>query len=406
MINKFTSLPIFNAFYYKNFSLLLLTTVAFSVGHFMMMVALGWLVLEMTDSPFSLGTVWAARSAPFLIFGIFAGALADKVDRRRLLIITFILLAVCALVMGILISRSWIQLWHILLITFIIGLVMTFNMTARQTFVVDIVGSKDAMSALSMNAAAMRVTGIFGGVVAGLVIKLFGIDWCFYIMFISYLVGILILLFIREVTIKTIPKRQSIQKYFVEGLRIIQKNQIVLTLMIMSIICETMGFSYQVVLPIFARDILGVSAIGLGMLTMAQSVGALIGVLCLASLGDYQHKGQLILGVFLFFGIFLLLFSQSPWYLTSLVLIGVVGAVAAAFDTMQHTLLQLNVNDEQRGRAMGIWMLSIGFMPVGSIMIGAIAGIIGAQFALTINGAVIILAFIILLLSVPGLKRA
>ncbi len=405
MISKIISLPIFKAFHYRNFPLVFLTTVTFSVGHFMMMVALGWLVLEMTDSPFSLGAVWAARSAPFLIFGVFAGAVADKIDRRKLLIFTFIMLAAYAFLMGILISKAWIQVSYILLITFIIGSIMTFNMTATQAFVVDIVGPEDAMSALSMNAAAMRITGIFGGAAAGWVIKLLGVDWCFYIMGISYLLGIILLLFIRGVVMKAAPKRQSIRANFMEGLQIIRTNQIVLTLMVISIICEVLGFSYQVVLPIFARDILKVGAVGLGMLITTQSVGALIGVLFLASLGDYKHKGRLILGIFLFFGVFLVLFSQSPWYLVSLFLIGVVGAVAAAFDTMQHTLLQLNVTDEQRGRAMGIWMLSIGFMSVGSIAIGAIAALIGAQLAISINGVVIIVAFVILSMSVSRLKR-
>ncbi|MFC2005154.1 MFS transporter [Chloroflexota bacterium] len=395
----------FKAFHYRIFPLVFLSTVTFSVGFFMMMVALGWLVLEITNSPFSLGVVWAARSAPFLIFGVFAGAVADKIDRRKLLIFTFVMLAACAFFMGILISRAWIQLWNILLITFIIGSIMTFSITTTQAFIVDIVGSEDAMGALSMNAAAMRITGIVGGVAAGWVIKLLGVDWCFYIMCISYLVGIIILLFMRGVIIKVTPKRQSIQANFMEGLQIIRTNQIVLTLMVMSIICEVLGFSHQVVLPVFARDILKVGAVGLGMLITAQSVGALIGVLCLASLGDYQHKGRLILGIFLFFGVLLVLFSQSTWYLASLLLIGVVGAVAAAFDTMQHTLLQLNVTDEQRGRAMGIWMLSIGFMPLGSMAIGTIAALIGAQLALSINGAVIILVFVILLVSVPRLKR-
>ena len=405
MISRIIRLQIFKAFHYRNFPLVFLSTVAYSTGFFIMMVALGWLILEMTNSPLSLGMVWAARSGPFLIFGIFAGAVADKIDRRRLLILTFIMLAVCAFFMGILISRGWIQLWSILLVTFIIGSIMTFNMTTRQAFVVDIVGPEDAMSALSMNAAAMRIAGIFGSIAAGWVIELLGVDWCFYIMCVSYLIGIIILLCIRGVVTKTGSGQQSIRANFLEGLQIIRTNQTVLTLMVMAIICEVLGFSYQVVLPVFARDILKIGAVGLGTLSMASSIGALAGVLTLASLGNYKHKGWLILIVFLFFGAFLVLFSQSPWYLVSLFLIGIVGAVSGAFDAMQHTLLQLNVADEQRGRAMGMWMLSIGFMPIGSIAIGAIAALVGAQLAVSINGIVIIATFVILAIFVSSLRR-
>ncbi len=405
MISKIASLQILRVFRHRNFLLVFLTTVTFSLGHFMMMVTLGWLVLEMTDSPLSLGMVWAARSSPFLIFGIVAGAIADKVDRRRFLIWTFIMLAAFSFLMGVLISKAWIQMWHILFLTFIMGSIMTFNMTTHQAFVVDIVGPEDAMSALSMNAVAMRITGIFGGVAAGWVIEVLNVGWSFYIMFISYLVGIIILLFIRGTAIKVDSEQQSIQGNFVEGLQIIRTNQIVLTLMIMAIICEILGFSYQVVLPIFARDILKVGAIGLGMLYTAQSVGALLGVLFLASLGNYKHKGKLILGIFLSFGIALVLFSQSPWYLVSLLLVSIVGVVSAAFDAMQHTLLQLNVADEQRGRAMGLWMLSIGFLPVGSMAIGAIAALIGVQLVLSINGIAIIVISVILAVFVPRLRK-
>lgn len=405
MVSKVTSLQLFKAFHHRHFPLVFLATVTFSVGHFMMMVTLGWLVLEMTNSPFSLGMLWAARSSPFLIFGILAGAIADKVDRRRLLIWTFIALAACAFLMGVLISKNWIQVWHIFLLTFIIGSIMAFNMTARQALVVDIVGLEDAMSALSMNAAAMRTVGIFSGVAAGLVIEFLGAEWSFYIMGISYLVGIIVLLYIRGIVMKVSPSQQSIWGNFVEGLQIIRKNRIVLILMVIAIACEIFGFSYQVILPVFARDILKVGAVGLGMLFTAQSVGALLGVIALASLGNYKYKGRLILGIFLFFGVFLVLFSQSPWYLVSLLLVSIIGAIAAAFDTMQHTTLQLNVANEQRGRAVGMWLLSIGFMPVGSIAIGAIATLIGAQLALSINGITIVVLFFILVAFVPRLRR-
>ena len=371
-----------------------------------MMVALGWLVLEMTDSPLSLGMVWAMRSAPYLIFGMLAGAVADKVDRRRLLILVFSVLAAGAFLMGTLISNGWIQLWHIFLFSFIVGSITTFAMTARQAFVVDIVGREDTMTALSMNAVAMRVMGVFGGVAAGVVIELLGVAWPFYIMVISYLLGLIALLGIRGVTKEAGSGQESIRRNFVEGLKIIYQNQIVRALMVMAIICEIFGFSYLVVLPVFARDILKVGAVGLGMLNSAQSAGGLLAALALASLSNYKRKGWLILGIFLFFGVFLVLFSQSPWYLVSLIFVGIVGGMAAAFDTMQHTMLQLNVAEEQRGRAMGIWQLSIGFGPVGHLAVGAIAALLGAQLALSINGIAIVAIFFILVVFVGRLRRA
>lgn len=406
IVSRVASLQMFRGFHYRNFRLVFLSTITMSVGNFMMMVAMGWLVLEMTDSPLSLGMVWAARSAPHLLFGMIAGAVADKVDRRKLLIGAFITLAVCAFTMGVLISKGWIELWHVLLLTFIIGSISTFDFVARQALVVDIVGTEDTMSAISMNAVAMRVMGVFGGAAAGMIIELFGVAWPFYIMAICYVLGIVIFLFIRGVVRRFSLEQQSIWGGFVEGLQIIRKNQIVLVLVVMAIVCEFFGFSHMVVLPIFARDILNVGAAGLGMLSAVQSGGALLAALALASLGNYKHKGRLILGFFLFFGVFLVLFAQSPWYLVSLLLMGMIGAMAAAFDAMQHTMLQLNVADEQRGRAMGAWQLSIGFGVAAYMLIGALATLLGAPLTLSIYGIAIVAVFIILAVFVPRLRRA
>ena len=170
-------------------------------------------------------------------------------------------------------------------------------------------------------------------------------------------------------------------------------------------VCEILGFSYMVILPVFARDVLQVGALGLGTFSTATSVGGLLAGLALASLGNYKHKGRLMLGIFLSFGVFLILFSQSPWYPVSLVLIMMVGAMAAGMDAMGHTILLLNVAEEQRGRAMGVWMTAIGFGPIGSITIGAVASVLGAPLAVTINGSLMLVAFFVLLFLTPRLRR-
>ena len=406
MMNRVAHLQMLRAFHHRDYAPVFLSTVTMSIGRFMMMVTLSWLVLEMTDSPLSLGMVWAMRSAPNLIFGMLAGAVADKVDRRKLLIWAFAVLMACAISMGILISKDLIQLWHILLFSFLIGSITTFAITACQAFVVDIVGLEDAMTALSMNAVAMRSMGVFGGFVAGVVIELLGVAWPFYIMVVGYVFGLIALLFVRGVVQKAGSGQESIRSTFVGGLRIIFQNQIVRILMMMAIICEIFGFSYLVVLPIFARDTLDVGVIGLGMLNSMQAVGGLLAALVLASLGNYRYKGWLILGVFLVFGVSLVCFSQSPWYLTSLLLVGIIGAMAAAFDALQHNMLQLNVSEEQRGRAVGIWQLSIGFGPVGHLAVGAVATLFGAQLALSVNGITIAAIFFILVVFVSKLRRA
>ena len=158
-----------------------------SLGMYMSFVALGWLVLEMTDSPLSLGLVWATRSSPNLLFGIMAGTIADRFDRRKILIMALIILASLAFLMGLLSTRQDIELWQILGITFLMGMVNVVVFPARLSLVVDIVGREGAMHAISINSVGMRIIGIFGGAAGGFVIEYFGIKWAFFIMTAGYL---------------------------------------------------------------------------------------------------------------------------------------------------------------------------------------------------------------------------
>jgi predicted MFS family arabinose efflux permease len=183
------------------------------------------------------------------------------------------------------------------------------------------------------------------------------------------------------------------------------KNRVVLALMVMAAACEMFGFSYSVLIPVFARDVLGVGAVGLGMFSTVRSVGGLVAGLVLASLGDYKYKGRILLGLFLTFGVSLILFANSSWYPLSLFFIGIVGITAAGHDAMQHILFQLNVTEEQRGRAMGIWQLSIGFGVLGSIALGALAETLGAPLAQSIYGAVMVVIFVLLVWIVPKLRK-
>ncbi len=398
---KTKALRIFNS---GNFSLLFLTSVAISVGNVLMMVALGWLVLELTGSSLSLGIVWTSRSLPNMIFGLLAGSLADKFNKRNLLVWSFSILSVCSLAVGLLITFNMIQLWHVIVLTFLIGTLMTFDGATRQAFVVDLVDQTDTMSAISVNAFGMRMMGVFGGAVAGFIIEIWGTEWAFYLKFATYLIAIAIILFIKN--LKPLDsKKQSIQGNFLEGLNIIRQNQVVLALMVMATACEILGFSHKVVTPIFARDILNVGAIGLGMFSTATSIGGLLALIVLVLLGDYRHKGRIMLGVFLFFGILLILFSFSPWYPASLILIGLVGAMAASHDALQHTILQLNVAQEQRGRAIGLWQMSIGLGPVGMLTLGWMADLLGAPIALGSFGFMMIIIFFILIIFFTKLHK-
>jgi len=395
----------FSPFNMKGFSLLFLTTIATALGDMFMDVSSGWLVLELTDSPLSLGLFWAVRSSPNLLFGMVGGATADKMDRRRLLIICYILYALCGLAFGFLIISGQIQLYHALALIFIRGIIRTFENPSRQSFIVDLVGRDKAMSGISLNAVGMRGIGIVGGALAGLIIELFGKEWPFFVLSGLFTVSILFVGLIRGVETKRAAQQLSVWRNLKEGIQIVRNNKVVLALMFMAATCEMFGFSYPVLVPVFARDILKVGAVGNGMMNALRSGGGLVASLALVSLGDFRHKGKLLLGAFLMFGVGLILYANSPVYALALFFIGIVGISAAGHDAMSQILLQLNVSEEQRGRAMGIWQLGIGFGVVGSMTLGALAEVYGAVFAQSVFGGIMVFIVALLYVSVPRLKE-
>ena len=389
----------------KSFSLIFLTTVSASLGDMLMDVSSGWLVLDLTDSPLSLGLFWAVRSSPNLLFGMVGGATADKMDRKRLLITCYSLYAVCGFLFGFLIMSGRIRLYHALALIFIRGIIRTFESPARQSFIVDIVGRDNAMNGISLNAVGMRGVGILGGAMAGLIIELFGKEWPFFVLSGVFTVAILLVGFIRGVRIKRVAQELTIWRNILGGIQIVRNNRVVLALMMMAATCEMFGFSFPVLVPVFARDVLKVGAVGMGMINAFRSGGGLLAGLMLASLGDFKHKGRLLLGVFLMFGVGLVLYANSPIYALTLVFMGIIGMSAAGHDAMSQVLLQLNVEEEQRGRAMGIWQLSIGFGVIGSMTLGTLAEIYGASLAQSAFGGIMVLIAAMMYVTVPKLKE-
>jgi MFS family permease len=389
----------------KGFSLLFLTTVSASLGDMFMDVSSGWLVLELTNSPLSLGLFWAVRSSPNLLFGMVGGATADKMDRRKLLIICYTLYVFCGLVFGFLIISGLIQLYHALALIFIRGIIRTFENPSRQSFIVDIVGRANAMNGISLNAVGMRGIGIVGGALAGLIIELFGKEWPFFVLSGLFLVSVFLVASINNVVTKRVAQQLSVWRNLEEGIQIVSQNKVVLALMLMAATCEMFGFSFPVLVPVFARDILKVGAIGNGMINAFRSGGGLLASLALASLGDSRHKGKLLLVMFLMFGVGLILYANTPIYVFALIFMGMVGVSAAGHDAMSQILLQLNVDEEQRGRAMGMWQLSIGFGIIGSMTLGSLAEAYGAILAQSVFGGLMVLIVVLMYLTVPKLKE-
>jgi MFS family permease len=382
-----------------------LTTILVSFSDFLMDVSSGWLVLDLTDSPLSLGLFFAVRSFPNLLFGMVGGAVTDKMDRRQLLMVCYSLYSIMGVTIGYLISTGSIMLWHALILIFTRGVVRTFEGPARQSFIVDIVGRENAMNGISINAIGMRGAGILSGVAAGILIDWFGEEWPFYTLTIVFAVGFGIIASIQGVTINRKSQRLSVWTNLVEGFRIVKENRVVLILMIMASTCEMFGFSFMVLVPVFARDVLKVGAVGMGMINAFRSGGGLIAGFFLSTLGDFKLKGKLTMLVYMTFGMGLIMYANSHVYPMALAFIGIVGISAAAHDAMSQILLQLNVEEDQRGRSMGIWQLSIGFGVVGTYILGVLAENYGVIFAQSLFGVIMVIIILFIYFFMPKLKE-
>jgi predicted MFS family arabinose efflux permease len=293
-----------------------------------------------------------------------------------------------------------IQLWQIFMFIFVTSSLKTFDMTARQTLVVDVVGRDQVVRSIALNSVGLRMMGLIGGAAAGVLISVWNTASPFYLMSVCYGIGFVFLWMIRPEKTqndKDTVRQASLWAHYREGFTIIRQNRVIAVLVAIAILCEVFGFSYQVLLPLFARDVLNVGAVGLGAFTAAQSLGGLIATLALTAGSQGHAKGRLLLILYCLFGATLLLFAQSSTYFFSLFIICLIGGIAATFDAMQHILLQLNVAEEQRGRAMGIWQVSIGFGPIGHVFLGFLAAGMGPMLALTINGVLLLSTFLVIL---------
>ncbi len=395
----------FSALRYPNFRWFWLSTALWAMGRWMEMVALGWLVLELTNSPLILGVVMACRGIPMLLLGAFGGIIADRLNRRIILIVAQTSLGLLALLMALLITTGGIHIWHVTIITLLAGAVTALSMPARQALLFDIVGRSNLLNATAMNRIAMDATRIIGPALGGGAIILGGTSGSFYLMGISYIASVVVILMMGQRSSSPVGGRSSAWQNFKVGLKYIQSNHTVLLLLSMEIVIDTFAFSYYSMLPVFAHDILGVGAAGLGFLMSASGVGALFGLLVVATLGDFKYKGPLLLGTCFSFGVMLIFFAASTSYPISIALLIGAGAASAVYDTVMATLLQTIVPDEMRGRVLGTYVLTWGMAPLGGIPAGAVANFLGANFAIAIGGAIVGIYALIIASRASSVRR-
>ena len=390
---------------YPDFRVLWLSTVSNQLGWGMQQVLLGWLVFEMTDSAGMVGAIFAARSAPNLVVGLVAGSITDRFDRRLIMRLSCTaMLALCLLVSWLLFA-GYLTIWMLLAATFFLGAAQAFYMTSRQVYVYDIVGGHRAINGIALVSLAQWIGGIIGSLATGGLIAWQGPAAAFLVMGLTYAVGIIIMRRLMHAGASAPLVREPIVENLFNYFRALKNNRVMLSLIISTAGAEVLGFSHQVMLPILAREVLGVGALGLGLLTAFRFLGSALGVFTVATMERVRRKGVVLLCVIGTFGVGEILLGQAPFFWLAVICVMFINLLASATDILHHTLLQLSVSNEQRGRAMGSWIFGIGMAPVGQLEVGFLAGETNSRTALLVNGAALIVLASVMGVLMPRLRR-
>ena len=370
--------PIFRALRHRNYRLFFIGQLISLTGTWMQSVAQGWLVLRLSDSPAMLGLVAAAASLPVLLLSLPAGALTDRVSKHRLLLVSQVVAMALAAVLAGLTLTERIEVWHVVVLATLLGVVTAFEGPARQAFTVEMVGREDLLNAIALNSSIFNAARTVGPAVAGVVVALIGEGLAFAMNAASFVFVIASLLLMRLSPFRP-PSGVQRRGQLREGLRYIQNEPRVRALLIQAAAISLFCFAYIPLLPVFARDILHVGASGLGMLSAVSGLGALTAALMLAQFGDALPRGRLVRLAALLQPGLLIAFSASRWLPLSLLLIGIAGWAGVTTMALTNTLIQAIVPDLLRGRVMSVFtLLLMGLSPMSGMLVGGLAQVVGS----------------------------
>jgi MFS family permease len=387
---------------HRDYQLLFTGTFFTQSGQWMQYVAVGWLILDMTGSGFYLGLAGFLRSVPQLFFSIPGGLLADRVDRRKLMSTFQGIAAALTFVLALLIASGQVQVWQVLLLTFLIGCAMAMVFPVRQTLVPNAVPREALANAVALNSANNNVTRTAGPALAGALIALVGVPICFFIQAFG-----LLLAFWTSVAMR-VPARADVRQNsalgdLAEGWRYIRSTPPVWGLLLSAMVPTVLGMPYMALLPLFARD-LEIGASGLGLLMTIMGLGSISGSIFVGYLGDFRGKGPAMLASAGLFGISLLALAVSGHLYAALASLFAAGFTSAFYQATNNTLLQTSVPDQLRGRVISAYILTWGMMPLGTLPLGWLADSTGAPFAVALAGSLVVLFSLAVTWRLPQMR--
>jgi MFS family permease len=393
------------AFRHRDFRLFFAGQLTSLVGTWMQTVAQSWLVYRLTGSATLLGIVGFSSQFPVLILAPIAGAVADRYPRRRSMLAIQTAAMLLAFPLAALTLSNRIQVWHIIVLAVLLGIVNAFDIPVRQSFVAEMVGRDDLINAIALNSSMMNGARIIGPAIAGVVVAAVGEGWCFLLNGLSYLAVIIGLLFITSG--KQVPHEDqgSHLEAILEGFRFVVHTQPVRTLLMLIGVVSLMGMPYSVLMPIFADHILNGGAKALGVLMGFSGVGALLGAVTLAGRQGLRGLGTWVMLACGGFGMSLILFSLSRTFWLSTVLLVPVGFCMMVQLASSNTLVQSMVPDRLRGRVMAVYsMMFMGLAPFGALFAGVLANHLGAPLTVATGGAACIVGAVVFRSQLPKVR--
>jgi len=381
---------------HRNFRLFFFGQGISLIGTWMQAVALGWLVLELTNSAFAVGLNQALRSLGVLVFAPYAGVVVDRVDKRRLIVWTQLLQMLEALVLALLVWTKTATTWQVMVLAVLFGVVSAFDIPARQALLVDLVGRDNLMNAIALNSSMFNAARIVGPAVAGVLIGATGVGMCFFLNGVSYIAVLAGLLAIRLAPFVPRMQQDSAWVGIRQAVAFLSSDARVSTIVLLVAVFSVFGFPFLVLMPVVARDVVHTDARGYGLLMAAVGVGAMLGALALALAGRRVKQGRALLQSGAAFSALLLALAAARSFGLTLALLALAGCAMIVTTALANTMLQTLVPDALRGRVMAFYaFVFVGMAPLGAFQAGFVAEHHGAPVSIALGAVVCLVAMVV-----------
>lgn len=379
----------------------------------MQMVARGWLIYDMTQSPMQLAWVMMSFSLPMILFSLFGGVAADRLTKKSVMVASQSANTLATFVLAGIVITGQIEFWHFIAFGLFNGTIMSFSMPSRQAVIPEIVGQRQLVNAVALNSATMNLSRVLGPALAGIIIAVLadgdtGSHFAVGIVFMTnaglFLISVITILILRHKGHSTIKKQGTIFGDVGDGFRYMWNHELLRGLIFLMFIPLLFGFPMQTLMPVFNHDVLGGGPDDLGVLMSVMGAGAIIGSLILARLSETEHQGAILFGTAFAWAVFVAAFAVSKTLWLAIIACALTGLASSVFMSLHMSVVTLIIEPQMRGRVMSILMMSFGLMPVGALPASYFAETIGIDVALLGCAVGLAVMTVTLAILIPGLR--